>query len=230
VGKNKKKKRRLAKLFSREHSNGVQATPISDESVSVLPVVEEAAATAFDYSKANDAQKEAIEATEGPVLIIAGPGTGKTYTLVQRALNLIVNKGVKPEEIMLATFTEKAAKELVTRISNELSALNIPVNLTEMYIGTFHSICLRIIKENLEFTRIKKNFKTLDDLKGKKIGVQKGTTGYLMISEAIANGVLKDTGAEVIEYANGPLAMAAMKNGRCDVVVIDELPANKLVK
>jgi ABC-type amino acid transport substrate-binding protein len=51
-----------------------------------------------------------------------------------------------------------------------------------------------------------------------------------MISEAIANGVLKDTGAEVIEYANGPLAMAAMKSGRYDVVVIDELPAKKLVK
>ena len=64
---------------------------------------------------------------------------------------------------MMATFTEKAAKELVTRISNELSAINIPVNLTEMYIGTFHSICLRLIKENLEFTRIKKNFRTLDD-------------------------------------------------------------------
>ena len=117
----------------------------------------------FDYSGANVAQKEAIETTEGPVLIIAGPGTGKTYTLVQRALNLIVNKGVKPEEIMLATFTEKAAKELVTRISNELSELNIPVNLTDMYIGTFHSICLRIIKDYLEFTRIKKNFKTLDE-------------------------------------------------------------------
>lgn len=117
----------------------------------------------FDYSKANDGQKAAIESTDGPVLIIAGPGTGKTYTLVQRALNLIVNQGVKPEAIMMATFTEKAAKELITRISNELSALNIPVNLTEMYIGTFHSICLRIIKENLEYTRIKKNFKTLDD-------------------------------------------------------------------
>ena len=123
----------------------------------------QANSTRFDFSNANSAQKEAIEATEGPVLIIAGPGTGKTYTLVQRAINLIVNKGVKPEEIMMATFTEKAAKELVTRISNELTSLNIPVNMTEMYIGTFHSICLRLLKENLEFTQIKKNFKTLDD-------------------------------------------------------------------
>lgn len=115
------------------------------------------------YSKANDGQRAAIESIDGPVLIIAGPGTGKTYTLVQRAINLIVNHGVKPEEIMMATFTEKAAKELITRISNELATLNIPVNLTEMYIGTFHSICLRILKEHLEYTRIKKNFRTLDD-------------------------------------------------------------------
>ena len=204
MGKNKKKKRRLAKLFSREHSNGVQATPISDESVSVLPVVEEAAATAFDYSKANDAQKEAIEATEGPVLIIAGPGTGKTYTLVQRALNLIVNKGVKPEEIMLATFTEKAAKELVTRISNELSALNIPVNLTEMYIGTFHSICLRIIKENLEFTRIKKNFKTLDEFDQKYMVFQniREFTKIKGFSDVISARFAWEQAKEICAYVN----------------------------
>ena len=74
------------------------------------------------------------------------------------------------------------------------------------------------------------NYKTLEDLKGKKIGVQKGTTGYMLIEDAIANGVLKNSGAEVIEYDNGALALTAVKNGKCDVVVIDELPANKLVK
>lgn len=123
----------------------------------------------FDFSHANEAQREAIQATDGPVLITAGPGTGKTFTLVQRALYLIEKKGVKPEEILMATFTEKAAKELVTRISNELAKHDIPVNINEMYIGTFHSICLRIIKENLEYTRIKKNFKTLDDFDQKYI-------------------------------------------------------------
>ena len=74
------------------------------------------------------------------------------------------------------------------------------------------------------------NYKTLEDLKGKKIGVQKGTTGFMLIEDAIANGVLKDSGAEVIEYDNGALALTAVKSGKCDVVVIDELPANKLVK
>jgi len=117
----------------------------------------------FDYGNANENQKMAISTTEGPVLITAGPGTGKTFTLVQRALFLIQEKGVKPEEIMMATFTEKAAKELITRISNTLLKKNILLNLNEMYIGTFHSICLRFIKENLEYSTIKKNYRTLDD-------------------------------------------------------------------
>ena len=117
---------------------------------------------AFDFGNANDEQKEAIQTTDGPLLIIAGPGTGKTYTLVQRIIYLIEERKLKPEEIMVATFTEKAAKELVTRITNELDKLNIPLNLNDMYVGTFHSICLRIIKEHLEYTRVKKNYRMLD--------------------------------------------------------------------
>ena len=117
---------------------------------------------AFDFGNANEGQKAAISTSDGPVLITAGPGTGKTYTLVQRAIYLIQEKGVKPEQIMMATFTEKAAKELITRITNELSDRNIVVNVNEMYIGTFHSLCLRIIKEHLEYTRLKKNYRTLD--------------------------------------------------------------------
>ena len=116
----------------------------------------------FDFGNANEGQRLAIEAAEGPVLITAGPGTGKTYTLVQRAIYLIQELGVKPEQIMMATFTEKAAKELVTRITNELAARDIIANINEMYIGTFHSLCLRIIKEHLEYTRLKKNYRTLD--------------------------------------------------------------------
>ncbi|MBQ6143371.1 MAG: ATP-dependent helicase [Clostridia bacterium] len=116
----------------------------------------------FDFGNANDNQRDAISATEGPVLITAGPGTGKTFTLVQRAIYLIQECGVQPEQIMMATFTEKAAKELVTRITNELASRNIVVNVNDMYIGTFHSLCLRIIKEHLEFTRLKKNYRTLD--------------------------------------------------------------------
>lgn len=116
----------------------------------------------FDFGNSNNGQKEAISSANGPVLITAGPGTGKTYTLVQRAIYLIEECGVQPEHLFIATFTEKAAKELITRITNELARRNITANVNEMYVGTFHSLCLRILKENLEYTRLKKNYRLLD--------------------------------------------------------------------
>ncbi len=116
----------------------------------------------FDFGNANEGQQKAIATADGPVLITAGPGTGKTYTLVQRAIYLIEECGVKPESIFIATFTEKAAKELITRITNELSDRGIVANINDMYIGTFHSLCLRILKEHLEFTRLRRNYRLLD--------------------------------------------------------------------
>ena len=73
----------------------------------------------FDFGNANEAQRQAICQTEGPVLVIAGPGTGKTFTVVKRLAYLVLEKNAKPSEIMVMTFTEKAAKELLTRISDE---------------------------------------------------------------------------------------------------------------
>ena len=116
----------------------------------------------FDFGNANESQRKAISTAEGPVLITAGPGTGKTYTLVQRAIYLIEEYDIKPENIFIATFTEKAAKELITRITNELSSRDIIANINEMYIGTFHSLCLRILKDHLEFTRLRRNYRLLD--------------------------------------------------------------------
>ena len=93
--------------------------------------------------------------------MIAGPGSGKTKTLVDRVVNL-VKKGVAPEAIMVGTFTEKAAKELITRISNRLLDDNIKVNLNEMYVGTLHSIFLRFLEENREYTRLKRSYRLFD--------------------------------------------------------------------
>ena len=101
-------------------------------------------------------QQKAIHVTEGPLLIIAGPGSGKTFTLVERIYYLISEKGIPPERLFVSTFTEKAAAELITRISSRLAADNIAVNLNEMYVGTFHSICLRFLEENRESTRLKR--------------------------------------------------------------------------
>ena len=120
-----------------------------------------ASATALQ-SKANPQQLKAILATDGPVLIIAGPGSGKTFTLVERIVYLITNKGVAPESLLVVTFTDKAARELTTRISNRLAELDIQFNLNEMYLGTFHSICLRLLEDYREFTRLKRSFTLFD--------------------------------------------------------------------
>ncbi|MCG3167383.1 MAG: ATP-dependent DNA helicase Rep [Bacteroidia bacterium] len=107
------------------------------------------------------AKIEAITHLDGPLLVIAGPGSGKTKTLVERVVFLILN-GIPAESIMVATFTEKAAMELITRVSNRCLEMDLKVNLNEMYIGTLHSIFLRILEENREFTRLKRNYRLLD--------------------------------------------------------------------
>ena len=109
----------------------------------------------------NEKQKEAATYTDGPLLIIAGPGSGKTRTLVERVSYILNNTEAEPENILLATFTEKASRELITRVSENIDS---SINLSEMYIGTIHSICLRIIDENIEKSILKKNYKVLDAL------------------------------------------------------------------
>ena len=84
----------------------------------------------------NEKQYEAMKTTEGPVLLISGPGSGKTRTLVERAIYLLIEKKVKPENIFLSTFTEKSARELLVRISERIKDYNEKININEMYIGT----------------------------------------------------------------------------------------------
>ena len=111
---------------------------------------------------ANPQQRDAITTTDGPLLIIAGPGSGKTFTLVERVVYLITEKGATPEQLMVVTFTDKAAQELTTRIANRLVEIGVRFNLNEMYLGTFHAICLRWLQDHREFTRLKRNFTLMD--------------------------------------------------------------------
>lgn len=137
-------------------------------------------------STANPEQLEAIETTEGPLLIIAGPGSGKTFTLVERIVYLITQKNVTPESLFVVTFTDKAASELTTRISNRLNELNVRFNLNEMYLGTFHSICLRWLEEHREFTRLKRNYSMMDAF-DQKYFIYKHLSEYLEIPRSASS-------------------------------------------
>lgn len=117
------------------------------------------------FSELNKAQKEAVETTEGPLLVLAGAGAGKTKTITYRILNLI-QKGVAPENILAVTFTNKAAKEMEERISKLLeqtSELNRPVSIVgKPFVSTFHGLGAFIIKENFREVGIKKHFSIYD--------------------------------------------------------------------
>ena len=114
-----------------------------------------------NFENLNEKQKKAVLHINGPLLIIAGPGSGKTRTLVERVLYLLNDVGAEPKNILLATFTEKASRVLITRVSESIEK---NINFSEMYVGTIHSICLKIIDENIEKSFLKKNYKVLDDM------------------------------------------------------------------
>ncbi len=96
------------------------------------------------FSGLNDKQKEAVQVLSGPLLILAGAGSGKTRVLTHRTANLIAN-GVHPSEILAVTFTNKAAKEMESRIQMLLGA-----GAQTPTIGTFHSVCVRILRQEIE--------------------------------------------------------------------------------
>lgn len=107
-------------------------------------------------------QRSAIEALDGPVLIVAGPGSGKTFSLVERTANLLATRDVEPSRVLISTFTEKAAKELRTRITDRLNRDGGTLNPLDLTVGTLHSIFLDIIEEFRAFSRIRRNFTILD--------------------------------------------------------------------
>ena len=127
------------------------------------PKLEQKAMPLLDFSTSTPEQQSVILTTEQPLLVIAGPGAGKTKTLVDRVIHLVADLNVPASNIMVATFTEKAAKELVSRISSLAHKLGITIDISDMYIGTLHSIFLNILEEYRAHTSLSRNYRVLDD-------------------------------------------------------------------
>lgn len=106
----------------------------------------------------NNKQKEAVLKTEGPVMAIAGAGSGKTSVLTKRIAYLIFEKGVSPKNILAITFTNKAANEMKQRVRSLVG-----INTYDMWISTFHSMSARILRDYIERLGYKRNFQIIDD-------------------------------------------------------------------
>jgi DNA helicase-2/ATP-dependent DNA helicase PcrA len=116
------------------------------------------------YPDLSNAQRAIIGHLEGPLLVIAGPGSGKTYSIVLRALNLLLLGKVQPNELILATFTEKAAFEMRDRLAAAAQKVGYSADLSELSASTIHSLCNRLLTRHRHRTSLGHNYDTLDDL------------------------------------------------------------------
>ncbi len=105
----------------------------------------------------NPQQQNAVKATDGPLLIMAGAGSGKTRVLTHRIAYLMVEKGVNPYNILAITFTNKAAREMRERIQNMMGGA-----ADQIWISTFHSMCVRILRRDIDRIGFNRNFTILD--------------------------------------------------------------------
>ena len=124
----------------------------------------------------NDRQKEAVEYMDGPLLILAGAGSGKTRVLTYKIAYLLEKEIVKPWQVLAITFTNKAAKEMKERVEGLVGQV-----AQDMWLGTFHSVCVRILKREIELLGYTRDFNIFDEIDKEK--VLKEVTKKLNIDE-----------------------------------------------
>ena len=112
----------------------------------------------------NDKQQEAVEYMAGPLLILAGAGSGKTRVLTYKIAYLLEKEIVKPWQILAITFTNKAAKEMKERVEALVGQVS-----NDMWLGTFHSVCVRILKREIELLGYTRDFNIFDEIDKEKV-------------------------------------------------------------
>jgi len=116
------------------------------------------------YPELSNAQREVVGHVDGPLLVIAGPGSGKTYSIVLRALNLLLLEKAEPKQLVLCTFTVKAAFEMRDRLAAAARKVGYHHDLSELTVSTIHSLCNRVLTQHRHHTALGNNYETLDEL------------------------------------------------------------------
>ncbi len=112
----------------------------------------------------NENQRQVVTTTEGPLLVLAGAGSGKTRSVIYRAAYLINQKKIPPWNLLIVTFTNKAARELLERLE-----LKFKIPTRSLWIGTFHSVCARILRAESDFLPVTSSFSIYDDYDQKNL-------------------------------------------------------------
>ena len=116
------------------------------------------------FPNLNSAQRQIVGHVDGPLLVVAGPGSGKTHSIVLRALNLLLHGRAVPRQLVLCTFTEKAAFEMRDRLSAAAQKVGYVGELSEISVSTIHGLCNDIISRHRHRTPLGSNYEILDDL------------------------------------------------------------------
>ena len=116
------------------------------------------------YPELTGSQRAVVGHLDGPLLVIAGPGSGKTHCIVLRALNLLLLQKAEPGEIVLCTFTEKAAFEMRDRLSATARKVGYKGDLSELTTSTIHGFCNRVLTRHRHRTKLGHGYETLDEL------------------------------------------------------------------
>jgi DNA helicase-2/ATP-dependent DNA helicase PcrA len=156
----------------------------------------------------NPAQADAVQTTSGPVLILAGAGSGKTKTLTHRIAHLIANESIWPNEILAVTFTNKAAREMRERLGHLLQQ-NGAVRSFMPWMGTFHGICVRLLRSD-----------------GDKIGIQ---TNFVIYDEDDRQGLIKQAMKQlsIVDKQIKPRAVSsAISNAKNELLSPDDFAAS----
>lgn len=117
-----------------------------------------------DFLKLNEAQKSVVTSTEGPTMVLAGAGSGKTRTLVAKINYLLEEKKIGPYQILALTFSNKAAREMRERVSSEVG-----IDVGALKITTFHSFCVGVLRSEANYLGLSKSFTIYDDSESKSI-------------------------------------------------------------